>query len=186
MEAFSDGVLAIVLTIMVLELKVPHGNELSDLAPLVPVFLCYVLSFIYIAIYWNNHHHLLHTIHKVNGPILWANTHLLFWLSLIPFSTAWLGENEVNSAPVFLYGVVLIGSAFAYTLLTKCLIAHHGNDSTLAKAIGKDLKGKISLFCYALGLCLSFFVPVLSICLYAMVALMWLIPDQRIEKKLGN
>src|SRR5918992_5153498 len=184
LEAFSDGVLAIIITIMVLELKVPHGAGLADLRPLVPVFLSYVLSFIYVGIYWNNHHHLLHAVRHVNGRILWANLHLLFWLSLTPFVTGWMGENHFAAWPVALYGVVLLFAAIAYFILTRVLISYHGRDSPLAKALGKDFKGKVSVVFYAAAIPLSFVNSWLACALYVLVAVMWLIPDRRIERAL--
>ena len=184
LEAFSDGVLAIIITIMVLELKVPHGVDRAALSPLLPVFLSYVLSFIYVGIYWSNHHHLFHAVRHVNGRILWANLHLLFWLSLIPFVTGWMGENHFAALPVALYGVVLLFAAIAYFILTRVLISYHGRDSTLAKALGKDFKGKVSVACYAAAIPLSFLNSWLACALYVMVAVMWLIPDRRIEDAL--
>ncbi len=184
LEAFSDGVLAIIITIMVLELKVPHGDDFSDLRPLIPIFLSYVLSFIYLAIYWNNHHHLLQAVRHVNGRILWANIHLLFWLSLIPFVTAWMGENHFATRPVALYGVALLCPAIAYYILTHALIAHHGRDSELARALGRDGKGKISVVIYAAAIPLAFLHPMIACGLYVLVAILWLIPDRRIEKAL--
>nr|WP_294898296.1 TMEM175 family protein [uncultured Pedobacter sp.] len=181
MEAFSDGVLAIIITIMVLEIKVPHGAEFADLKPLIPVALSYVLSFIYIGIYWNNHHHMMHTVKNVSGGILWANLHLLFWLSLIPFATGWLGENHLTALPLALYGFVLLMAAIAYWILQSIIIKQHGNHSILGKAVGKDLKGKASPMIYTLGILASFWVSWLAITLYVVVALMWLIPDKRIE-----
>ncbi|ELS30269.1 MULTISPECIES: TMEM175 family protein [Pseudanabaena] len=181
LEAFSDGVIAILITIMVLELKVPHESTLEALRPLIPIFLSYVLSFIYLGIYWNNHHHMLQAVRQVNGGVLWANMHLLFWLSLIPFVTAWSGENLFSAVPVALYGLVLMMSAIAYYILSRLLISHHGQDSTLAIALGKDFKGKISVVIYALAILLSFLNPWLSLMLYVAVAIMWLIPDRRIE-----
>ncbi|HEX6185978.1 MAG TPA: TMEM175 family protein [Pyrinomonadaceae bacterium] len=186
MEAFSDGVLAIIITIMVLELKVPHGADLPTLAPLIPVFLSYVLSFIYVGIYWSNHHHLLHAVRHVNGRILWANLHLLFWLSLIPFVTGWMGENHFAALPVALYGVVLLLAAIAYFILTRVLISYHGKDSALAKALGNDFKGKVSVVFYATAVLLSFVSPWLACGLYVLVAVMWLIPDRRIEQALTD
>jgi uncharacterized membrane protein len=180
--AFSDGVIAIIITIMVLELKVPHGAEWTALAKLLPVFLSYVLSFIYIAIYWNNHHHLMHTVTRVNGLILWANTHLLFWLSLIPFATGWMGENHFASLPTAVYGVALLMPAIAYYLLQLAIIRTQGTGSTLAKAIGGDAKGKISLALYAAAIPLAFVSPWIACGIYVLVALMWLVPDRRIEK----
>ncbi len=184
LEAFSDGVVAILITIMVLELKVPHEATLASLTPLWPVFLSYVLSFIFLGIYWHNHHHLLQAIKHVNGGILWANSHLLFWLSLIPFATAWMGENHFAPLPVALYGVVLLLSAIAYTILVLALLALHGKDSALAVALGSDLKGKISIVIYVAGIGASFFSPALACGLYVLVALIWLVPDSRIEKTL--
>jgi uncharacterized membrane protein len=183
---FSDGVIAIIITIMVLELKVPHGADWEALRKLLPVFLSYVLSFTYIAIYWNNHHHLLHTCKRVNGAILWANTHLLFWLSLIPFATAWLGENHVASLPTALYGVALLMPAIAYYVLQTAIVRVNGAGSSLAKALGADVKGKISPLLYLAGIALAFVAPWLSIALYALVALIWLIPDRRIEKAIAE
>ncbi|MFN6568594.1 TMEM175 family protein [Dendronalium sp. ChiSLP03b] len=184
LEAFSDGVLAIIITIMVLELKVPHGTDLAVLRPLIPVFLSYVLSFIFLGIYWNNHHHLLQAIRHVNGRILWANLHLLFWLSLIPFVTAWMGENHFAALPVALYGTVLLLAAFAYFILTRALISHHGKDSAIAIAVGGDFKGKVSVVLYALAIPLAFVNSWLACALYILVAIVWLIPDRRIEKTL--
>jgi uncharacterized membrane protein len=184
LEAFSDGVLAIIITIMVLEMKVPHGTDWGTLSQLLPVFLSYVLSFIYIGIYWNNHHHLLHSIHKVSGGILWANLHLLFWLSLLPFSTGWMGENHFAANPTAVYGFNLLMAAIAYWILVKCLIAIEGKDSLLAKAIGKDIKGNISIVFYLVGIASTFFISWVAPVCYALVALLWLIPDKRIEKTL--
>jgi uncharacterized membrane protein len=186
LEAFSDGVLAIIITIMVLELKVPHGDNLAALRPLIPVFLSYVLSFIYIGIYWNNHHHLWQAVRHVNGSILWANLHLLFWLSLIPFVTGWMGENHFAALPIALYGTVLLFSAIAYFILTVALIKHHGKDSTLAIALGRDFKGKITLVFYAVAIPLSFVSSWIAFGLYVLVAIIWLIPDRRIEKTLNS
>jgi uncharacterized membrane protein len=182
LRGFSDGVIAIIITIMVLELKVPHGADWEALRNLLPVFLSYVLSFTYIAIYWNNHHHLLHTATRVNGAILWANTHLLFWLSLIPFATAWLGENHVAPLPTALYGVALLMPAIAYYFLQTAIVRVNGADSSLAKALGADVKGKLSPLLYVIGIALAFVSPWLSIAMYTLVALIWLIPDRRIEK----
>jgi uncharacterized membrane protein len=182
LEAFSDGVIAVIITIMVLEMKAPHGTTAADLEPLVPVFLSYVLSFVFVAIYWNNHHHLFQVVKHINGATLWANMHLLFWLSLVPFLTAWMGENHFAMLPVALYGVDLLCAAFAYTILTRVLLAHHGRDSLLAKAMGSDVKGWMSLVLYAIGIPLAFFQPLVSCALYALVALLWLVPDRRIEK----
>jgi uncharacterized membrane protein len=186
LSGFSDGVIAIIITIMVLELKVPHGADWEALRNLLPVFLSYVLSFTYIAIYWNNHHHLLHTCKRVTGTILWANTHLLFWLSLIPFATAWLGENHVAPLPTALYGVALLMPAIAYYLLQTAIVRVNGADSSLAKALGTDIKGKISPLLYIIGIALAFVSPWLSIAIYTLVALIWLIPDRRIEKALAE
>ena len=184
LEAFSDGVIAIIITIMVLELKVPHGTDFASLRPLLPVFLSYVLSFVYIAIYWNNHHHLLHLAQRVSGAILWANMHLLFWLSLVPFVTGWMGENHFEPLPVALYGAVLLMCGLAYSILVRVLVRHHGHDSSLARAIGADFKGKLSLAAYLVALPLAFFQVALAITLYAAVAAMWFIPDRRIESRL--
>jgi uncharacterized membrane protein len=186
LEAFSDGVLAIIITIMVLELKVPHGADLASLGPLIPVFLSYVLSFIFIGIYWSNHHHLLHAVRHVNGRILWANLHLLFWLSLIPFVTGWMGENHFAAWPVAFYGAVLLFAAIAYFILTRVLISYHGGDSALAKALGKDFKGKVSVVFYAVAIPLSFVNSWLACAMYVLVAVMWLIPDRRIERALTD
>ena len=183
-EAFSDGVLAIIITIMVLELKIPHEAELTALRPLIPVFLSYVLSFVYIGIYWNNHHHLFQAVRRVNGNVLWANLHLLFWLSLIPFVTGWTGENHFEALPVAFYGGVLLCAAIAYYILTQALIACEGRDSALAIAMGRDWKGKISLGIYAIAIPLAFLSPWLALALYVLVAVLWLIPDRRIEKAL--
>lgn len=184
LEAFSDGVLAIIITIMVLELKVPHGDDLAALAPLIPVFLSYLLSFVYIGIYWNNHHHMLHATHKVNGGILWANLHLLFWLSLVPFATGWMGENHFASAPTALYGVPLLMAAIAYWILQRTIIASQGDDSLLAAAVGKDWKGKISPLLYATAIGSAFIHQWIADGIYVLLALMWLIPDRRIEMAL--
>jgi uncharacterized membrane protein len=186
LEAFSDGVLAIVITIMVLELKVPHGASWADLLPLIPVFLSYVLSFVYLGIYWNNHHHLLHACHKVTGPILWANLHLLFWLSVVPFVTGWMGENNFAQVPALLYGAVLILAAVAYFVLQNLIIAAEGSESALAAAIGADRKGKASLLLYALALLIGIQFHQISLALYVLVALIWLVPDRRIEEALQH
>jgi uncharacterized membrane protein len=175
-------VIAIIITIMVLEMKVPHGADLVALRPLIPVFLSYVLSFIYVGIYWNNHHHLLHAVRHINGRILWANLHLLFWLSLIPFVTGWMGENHFAAWPVVLYGTVLLFAGLAYFILTRVLISHHGKDSPLAIVVGRDFKGKMSVVFYAVAIPLSFVNSWLACALYVLVAVMWLIPDRRIEK----
>lgn len=184
-EAFSDGVIAIIITIMVLELKVPHGTDLAALSKLSPVFLSYVLSFIYVGIYWNNHHHLFQAVHKVGGRVLWANLHLLFWLSLTPFVTGWMGENHFAPLPVALYGGNLLMAAISYTILVRALLAHHGPDSTLARAIGKDFKGYLSLALYFVAIPLSFVNSWISVSLYALVAFIWFLPDRRIEKQLA-
>jgi uncharacterized membrane protein len=184
LEAFSDGVLAIIITIMVLELKVPHGVSLTTLGPLLPKLLSYVLSFVYLGIYWSNHHHLLQAVRYVNGRILWANLHLLFWLSLIPFVTGWMGENHFAAWPVALYGSVLLLAAIAYFILTRVLISYHGSDSALAKALGKDFKGKVSVVFYLVAIPISFVHSGLACGLYVLVAVMWLIPDRRIEQAL--
>ena len=186
LEAFSDGVIAILITIMVLELKVPHSATLDVLLPLWPVFLSYILSFIYIGIYWNNHHHLMHAVERVNGAVLWANLHLLFWLSLIPFVTGWMGENRFAAIPVAAYGVVLFMCAVAYTLLVRCLTSHHGQNRALAEAIGSDKKGRLSMALYLLGVALAFVHAWLGFAVYVIVALMWFVPDRRIEEKLGG
>ncbi len=185
MEAFSDGVIAIIITVMVLELRIPHGANLSALFPLVPVFLSYVLSFIFLGIYWSNHHHLLQAIKQVDGRVLWANLHLLFWLSLTPFVTGWMGENQFAPLPVALYGVVLLFSAIAYFILTRVLIFVHGKDSVLATAVGSDFKGKISVVFYVSAIPLSFVNAWLACALYILVAIMWLVPDRRIEKTIA-
>ncbi len=182
--AFSDGVLAIIITIMVLELKVPHGDDLGALAKLAPVFLSYVLSFIYVAIYWNNHHHMLHLVGRVNGGILWANSHLLFWLSLVPFTTGWMGENHFATLPTALYGLSLLLPALAYYILAQTIMASQGPDSPLRKAVGSNIKGKISPLLYVLGIAGSFVHSGIGLAFYAIVAALWLIPDRRIEKSL--
>ncbi|MGH7600243.1 MAG: TMEM175 family protein [bacterium] len=186
LEAFSDGVIAIIITIMVLEIKVPHGADLAALRPLIPVFLSYVLSFTFVGIYWNNHHHLLHITRQVNGRILWANLHLLFWLSLIPFTTHWMGENHFEAWPVAFYGMVLLMAGTAYYILTRALIRHHGKDSTIATALGRDFKGKVSVVIYAVAIALAFENAWISCALYVLVAVIWLVPDRRIEKTLGK
>jgi uncharacterized membrane protein len=183
LEAFSDGVLAIIMTIMVLELKVPHGQQWSDLYSLRFVALSYVLSFVYVAIYWNNHHHLLQTIKTVNGKILWANMHLLFWLSLVPFVTNWSGENEFSAIPTAVYGFVLFMASVAYYILVRVLVAQEGQHSVIAQAIGKDLKGKISVFLYGISIPLALIHSWVSITIYALIAAIWFIPDNRIEKQ---
>ena len=186
LEAFSDGVLAIIITIMVLEMKVPHGADLNALRPLLPIFSSYVLSFVYIGIYWNNHHHMLHAVQHVSGPILWANLHLLFWLSLFPFVTGWMGENHYAPAPAALYGCVLLMAAVAYTILQGVIIASQGEQSLLAKAVGSDLKGKLSIVLYAIAVPSAFLGLQISEALYVLVALMWLVPDRRIERLLNG
>jgi uncharacterized membrane protein len=186
MEAFSDGVLAIIITIMVLELKVPHEADLAALLPLLPVFLSYVLSFVFLGIYWNNHHHLLQAIKHVDGRVLWANLHLLFWLSLIPFVTGWMGENQFAAWPVALYGAVLLLAGVAYVILTRTLIALHGRDSVLATAVGRDFKAKVSVVCYLVAIPMAFVHAWLAGGLYVLVAMMWLVPDRRIEKMLSH
>ena len=185
LEAFSDGVIAIIITIMVLELKVPHGATPDLLIPLIPVFLSYVLSFVHLGIYWNNHHHMLHAVHTVRGPMLWANLHLLFWLSLVPFATAWMGENHFASVPVAIYGTVLLMSAIAYYILQQLIIATQGRESILKRAIGTDWKGKLSPILYLTGILLALWARWVSLTLYVIVALIWLIPDSRIEKVLA-
>jgi uncharacterized membrane protein len=186
LEAFSDGVIAIIITIMVLELKVPHGADFTALRGLTPVFFSYVLSFVYLGIYWNNHHHLWQAGKHVNGRILWANMHLLFWLSLVPFATAWMGENNFAEHPMALYGVILWMAGLAYYILSRVMIASHGTDSALAIAIGRDAKGIASLVGYTLAIFLAFLAPWISFALYVLVALIWFIPDTRIEKTLGR
>ncbi len=182
MEAFSDGVLAVIITVMVLEMKAPVGADLAALAPLFPVFLVYVLSFIYIGIYWNNHHHMLHAVERIDGRSMWANLHLLFWLSLVPFVTGWMGENHFAALPTALYGVVLLMAAISYTLLQIALVAANGKHALLANAVGRDLKGKLSVVCYVLAIPLAFVNQVIADVLYVAVAVMWLVPDRRIER----
>jgi uncharacterized membrane protein len=182
MEAFSDGVIAIIITVMVLELKVPHGAELADLAPLLPLFLAYVLSFAYVAIYWNNHHHMLHMVQRVNGAVLWANLHLLFWLSLVPFTTAWMGENHLGPLPTLLYSINLFLAGAAYFLLQKVIIGTQGADSALSRAVGHDLKGNFSFFANLTGVLLAYFLPIAAMAVYVLVAIVWMIPDRRIER----
>jgi len=184
LEAFSDGVITIIITIMVLEMKVPHGTELDDLKPILPVFLSYVLSFIYIGIYWSNHHHLLHATRRVSGGILWANLHLLFWLSLVPFVTGWMGENHFAALPAALYGLVLLLAGVAYVVLQRMIVTRQAGDSSLASELGRDRKGKLSLAFYVVGIGLAFVSPWLAAALYALVAAMWLIPDRRLERAL--
>ncbi len=186
LEAFSDAVIAIIMTIMVLELKVPHGVTFDVLKPLLPIFLAYLLSFVYLGIYWNNHHHMLQATKRVNGKVLWANMHLLFWLSLVPFATGWMGENHFAAMPTALYGVVLLMCALAYTILQTTIVKHHSEEeSLLGKAVGNDLKGKISLVCYLLAIGSAFVQENISHALYVVVALIWLVPDRRIEKKIN-
>lgn len=185
-EAFSDGVIAIIITIMVLELKVPHGESIESLAPLVPVFLSYVLSFVYVGIYWNNHHHMLHTVHRVTGAMLWANLYLLFWLSLFPFVTGWMGENHFASLPSAVYGVVLLMASIAYWILQQIIIASQGHESLLRKAVGSDWKGKLSPVAYVIAIIVAFWSHWISQGLYVLVALIWLVPDRRIERVLGG
>lgn len=182
LEAFSDGVLAIIITIMILEIKIPHGDELISLRPLIPKLISYILSFTYIGIYWNNHHHLFHTVEKVSGTIMWLNMALLFSLSLLPFATDWMGENHFTQWPVVVYGVTLIIPGITYYLLSQSIIALHGKDSVLAKAVGKDIKGILSLVLYLIGIGLSFVHPMLGFVIYVLVAMMWFIPDRRIER----
>jgi uncharacterized membrane protein len=184
LEAFSDGVIAVIITIMVLEMKAPHGADFTALRGVLPTFLSYVLSFVYIGIYWNNHHHMLHTVKHVAGAIMWSNLHLLFWLSLVPFTTAWMGENHFEPVPMALYGFVLLMSGVAYTVLQRAIIAcHGGKQSDLHKAVGKDLKGKLSVGAYSAGIALAFVAPVLAGMIYVSVALMWLVPDRRIQEQ---
>jgi uncharacterized membrane protein len=185
-EAFSDGVIAIIITIMVLELKVPHGESVPALIPLIPIFLTYVLSFLYLGIYWNNHHHMLATCRKVTGPILWANLHLLFWLSLVPFATGWMGENHFAPAPSALYGAVLLMAAIAYWVLQQLIIASQGRESLLKTAIGTDWKGKLSPALYCIAIIAAFWKQWIAQSLYVLVALIWLVPDRRIENVLSN
>jgi len=186
LEAFSDGVFAIIITIMVLELKIPHHADINALRPLLPIFITYILSFIYLGIYWNNHHHLLTLCRQVSGGIMWANLHLLFWVSLFPFVTGWMGENQFQSIPSALYGGVLLMAAIAYYILQNLIIKMQGRTSKLAQAIGADLKGKISPVLYALGIASSFYRPWIAGCIYSLVALMWLVPDRRLQKVLDS
>jgi len=186
LEAFSDGVLAIVITVMVLEMKVPDGARIESLASTLPVFLSYVLSYLYVGIYWNNHHHMLHTVERVNGPILWANLHLLFWLSLFPFATAWMGQNHFAVLPTSLYGGVLLMAAIAYWVLQAAIIRAQGSDSLLKKAIGRDWKGRSSPAVYVTGIIVANWSPVVAQALYVAVAFLWLVPDRRIERIVGN
>jgi uncharacterized membrane protein len=182
LEAFSDGVLAIIITIMVLEFKTPEGSTWDDLKPLLPKFLSYALSFIYVGIYWNNHHHMFHIVKKINGKVLWANLHLLFWLSLIPFITGWIGENHTAKFPIMLYGIILLMSGFSFSVLQKIIIKLEGKESVISKAIGNGYKEKISLLSYLIAVGIAYYLPNISLAIYIMVALMWFIPDKRIEK----
>jgi uncharacterized membrane protein len=186
LEAFSDGVIAIIITIMVLEMKVPHGEDLAALRPLAPVFVSYVLSFVFIGIYWNNHHHLLHAVERVNGSILWRNLHLLFWLSQVPFATGWMGENHFAALPTALYGIVLLMAAIAYYFLVLAILAHHGRESRVATALGRDFKGKISVLLYVVAVPLAFVNRWMAGAIYVLVALIWFIPDRRIERIVGK
>lgn len=186
MEAFSDGVIAIIITIMVLELKVPHGSDINDLGPMVPVFLSYLLSFVFLGIYWNNHHHLLQAVKQVNGRVLWANMHLLFWLSLIPVTTAWLGENHIDPWPAAIYGFVLLCAAFSYFIVARSLVSLHGKESVLALAMGSGNKERASLAMYSAAIPLAFLSTWISVALYVGVAIIWLIPDRRIERTLSE
>lgn len=186
LEAFSDGVLAIIITIMMLEIKTPNSNSLESLRPLIPVFFSYVLSFVYVGIYWNNHHHMFQAVKKINGSILWGNLFLLFWLSLIPFATSWIGAQNFSTIPMSCYGLVLLMCAISYTLLQKSIIKLEGKDSLLYQAVEKDIKGKISLFCYVIAIPLAFLSPWISGLLYTLVALMWIVPDRRIERQINN
>jgi uncharacterized membrane protein len=185
LEAFSDGVIAILITIMVLELRIPHGADLDALRSILPVFLTYVLSFVFLGIYWNNHHHMLHMVDRVNGKILWANLHLLFWLSLIPFATGWMGENHFAPVPTAVYGIVLLLAAIAYTILSATIVKHQGPNSKLAEALGDDKKGQLSMLLYAIAIPSAFVHQLISQAIYVLVAMMWLIPDRRIESKLN-
>ena len=186
LEAFSDGVLAIIITIMVLELKPPHGADWAALTPLLPVFTSYVLRFVYVGIYWNNHHHLMKATDRIGGGVLWANLHLLFWLSLVPFAAGYLGENHFAAAPTAFYGIILLMSGLAYSILVRSLLAHHGAESALARAIGRDRKGWLSLLLYAVAVAVSFRVPLLANLIYVAVAIIWLVPDSRIERELTH
>jgi uncharacterized membrane protein len=186
LEAFSDGVIAILITIMVLELHVPHGGDWNALRPLLPHFSAYVLSFVFLGIYWNNHHHMLHMVERVNGKILWANLHLLFWLSLVPVTTAWMGENHLAPAPTAAYGIVLLMAAIAYTILLRAILGLHGPKSKLAEAVGDDRKGKLSMAAYAVAVAAAFVLPWIAVALYVAVALIWLAPDPRIESRVGG
>jgi len=186
LEAFSDGVIAVIITIMVLEMKVPHGVEATALAPLLPVFLTYVLSFVFIGIYWNNHHHMFQAVHHVRGATLWANLHLLFWLSLVPLVTGWMGTNHLAPLPTAVYGIVLLGAGCAYYVLTRVLLAGHGSDSPLARAIGRDTKGKASIVIYAVAIVVAFVAPLVACVLYVVVVALWLYPDPRLERMFSD
>jgi uncharacterized membrane protein len=186
LEAFSDGVIAVIITIMVLELKAPHGADLHALATLWPVFLSYVLSFVYVGIYWNNHHHIMRAVDVIDGPTMWANLHLLFWLSLVPFATAWLGDNLGAAIPTATYGLLLLLSAVAFTILTTCLVGCNGKDSAIARALGDDRKGKLSMLLYSVATIAAFFVPILAYALYFAVATIWFMPDRRVERVLQS
>ena len=186
MEAFSDGVIAVIITIMVLEMKVPHGADTAALTPLVPIFLSYVLSFVFVAIYWNNHHHLFHAVHHVTGGTLWANLHLLFWLSLVPFVTGWMDENHFAPLTVAVYGVVILCAGIAYFILTRVLLANHPRDSLLHKALGSDFKGKISVVLYAIAIPSAFWLTGVALAIYVLVAAIWLVPDRRFERLLAE
>jgi uncharacterized membrane protein len=185
LEAFSDGLIAIIITIMVFDMKAPHGYEMSDLLPMAPLFSCYLLTYTFLGIYWSNHHHLLQAITKVNGAVLWANLHLLFWLSLTPFATAWMGQSNFAPTPVAVYGLVLLFAAIAFTVLVRVLIRLEGKESPLAAAVGKDCKGKLSLLLYLVAVSSAYFCPIVSCCIYVAVAIIWLAPDKRIERVLG-
>ncbi len=186
LEAFSDGVIAVIITIMVLELKAPHGVDLPALVPSIPVFLSYVLSYVYVGIYWNNHHHMMHAVEHVSGGVLWANLHLLFWLSLVPFVTDWMSENHFATLPVACYGVVLLMSGVAYYILARILVAQHGENSLLARAFGRDIKGIVSMVLYVIAIALAFVAPWIAGAIYIVVAVMWLVPDPRIEQQLAK
>ena len=186
LEAFSDGVFAVIITIMVLDLHVPHGTDVGALRSLLPVFISYVISFLYVGVYWNNHHHLLHATERITGAVLWANLHLLFWLSLAPFTTAWLGQNPLSSIPVAVYGMVLLCAGIAYYILTKTLLAHHAHDSVLSQSIGRDWKGRTSVILYCISVPLAFRYPALACAGYVLVLAMWLLPDPRIEKRVAS
>jgi TMEM175 potassium channel family protein len=186
LEAFSDGVLAVIITIMVLDLRIPHGQDLAALKPLLPVFFCYVVSFIYVGIYWNNHHHMLHATKRISGAVLWANLHLLFWLSLFPFVTGWMGENDFGALPTALYGAVLLMGGVAYWILERALIVCEGEESVLGKAVGKDRKGSLSVVMYAIAIPLAFWNRLAAQAIYVLVALIWFIPDRRIERMLSG